>query len=165
MNPNTPLARSIPGDTIIKELLDANTILLAFAIYPHGRWGPITQNFLSVSTSTDRLSFRSNRPNATAMYNRATSHPAPTAILHAADSYWSQNKTRRYFGHSHTAPTPQIHTIQNLGLGITKAFSLHLRNSIQRTTSRRNSDSTLHSHSTDSNDCEMSQDSTFPYDS
>jgi hypothetical protein len=136
---NTPSARSIPGDIIIKDLLDANTILLAFTLDPHGRWGPIMQNFLTTSiTSTEQRPFLDNRPNANIMYNRATKHPAPTAILHAADSYWKHNKTRRYYGYSYTSPSPQIHTIQNLGLGITKAFSFHIRNSISRSRSQRN---------------------------
>ena len=115
------------------DLLAANTILLAFTLDPFGRWGPIMQNFLTTcTTSIEQKPFRANRPNANTMYHRATSHPAPTAILHAADSYWKSNKTRRYYGHSYTSPSPQIHTIQNLGLGITKAFSLHIRNSTLR---------------------------------
>ncbi len=145
----------------MKELLDANTILLAFALDPFGRWGPITQNFLSISTAAERLTFRPDRPNATIMYNRATTHPAPTAILHAADSFWSLHKTRRFFGHSHTAPTPQIQTIQNLGIGITKAFSLHLRNSIQRSTHQH---CTTHQTTSDSPDSTDSPFDTFSFD-
>lgn len=58
---NTPYTRSIPGDTIIQDLLDANTILLAFAIDPHGRWGPILQNFLTTSKSSiEQCPFREN---------------------------------------------------------------------------------------------------------
>lgn len=140
---NTPFARSIPGDTIIKDLLHANTILLAFVLDPHGRWGPILQNFLTTTTSsTTQTPFQPNRPNAQIMYTRATSYPAPTAILHAADTHWKLNKTRRYYGYSHTSPTPQLHTIQQLGLGITKAFSLHIRNSTLRSTSFRHPSST-----------------------
>jgi len=66
------------------------------------------------------------------MYERATKHPAPTGILLSADAFWKTHKTHKYYGHSHTAPTPQISTLQNLGLGITKAFSLHIRNGILR---------------------------------
>jgi len=126
----------IAGDAVIGELIRANMILLPFAIDPHGRWGPITQSFLSTSTTASKtpLQFPTTRPHALTMYNRATTHPTPTNILHTADEVWKLNKTRRFFGHSYTAPTPQIHTIQNLGLGITKAFSLHLRNSIKRST-------------------------------
>ena len=31
-----------------------------------------------------------------------------------------------------TVPTPSIHTLQQLGLGITKAFSLHIRNATKQ---------------------------------
>lgn len=51
VNVNTPLQQTIQGDTIMKELLYASTILLAFSIDPHGQWGPITQNFLSISST------------------------------------------------------------------------------------------------------------------
>ena len=120
---------TITGESIIKELLP-------FAIDPHGRWGPITQSFLSTSKTASKtpIRFPPTQPHALTMYSRATTHPTPTNILHTADEVWKLNKTRRFFGHSYTAPTPQIHTIQNLGLGITKAFSLHLRNSIKLST-------------------------------
>jgi hypothetical protein len=32
-----------------------------------------------------------------------------------------------FFGDSHTSPTPANFTIQKLGLGITKAFALHMK--------------------------------------
>ena len=41
---------------------------------------------------------------------------------------WKLNKTKQFFGNSYTSPTPSIYTIQQLGLGITKAFSTHIRN-------------------------------------
>jgi len=132
---------TIPGETIIRELVDANTILIPFAIDPHGRFGPILQSFLTTPSSTiPEPSFPHTRPFAHIMHERATKHPAPTGILLSADAYWKTHKTRKYYGHSHTAPTaPQISTLQNLGLGITKAFSLHIRNGILR--SRTNTSS------------------------
>ena len=139
------------------DLLTANTILLAFALDPFGRWGPIMQNFLTTSTTPiQQKPFRANRPNANTMYHRATSHPAPTAILHAADSYWKSNKTRRFYGHSYTSPSPQIHTIQNLGLGITKAFSLHIRNSTLRSTQQNHQHQPPSLSSCDSDDLDNS---------
>ena len=154
---NTAPTNTIHGDTIMGDLLTANTILLAFALDPFGRWGPIMQNFLTTSTtSIQQKPFRANRPNANTMYHRATSHPAPTAILHAADSYWKSNKTRRYYGHSYTSPSPQIHTIQNLGLGITKAFSLHIRNSTLRSTQQNHQHQPPSLSSCDSDDLDNS---------
>ena len=49
-------------------------------------------------------------------------------ILRTADAIWKQNKTRIFYGYSYTAPTTSIYTIQQLGLGITKGFSILLRN-------------------------------------
>ena len=72
--------------------------------------------------------FKINRPNAKAMYKRATSIPAPCGILIEADNNWKQIKktqsiTQRFFGHSYMAPTPSITTVQQIGIGITHAYS------------------------------------------
>lgn len=150
------IARTIQGETIIKDLITLSTAtpsyLLPFAIDPHGRWGPIMQNF-PITSSTTQLHFPLSRPHANTMYHRSTSHPAPITILLAVDSYLKAHKTRRYFGFSHTAPTPQIHTIQSLGLGITKTFSLHIiRNSTHQSTSHRTTPHSNSQHSCDSDD-------------
>ena len=53
--------------------------------------------------------------------------------LTSADHNWklSQSPTRRpFFGHSHTAPTPSIYTIQQLVLTTTHAFSNLIRHGI-----------------------------------
>jgi hypothetical protein len=131
--PNTTTHRTIPGEVIIKDLLDGNTILIPIAIDPHGYWGPITQSFLSTpKTVIPPLTFPHSRPNAKIMHQRATTYPSPTGILNTADAVWKNTKSRNFYGFSYTSPTPQIHTIQQLGLGITKAFTLHIRNSTKR---------------------------------
>ena len=66
---------------------------------------------------------RKNRPNAKAMYKRATSIPAPCGILIEADNNWkqiqkTQSITQGFFGHSYMAPTPSITTVQKIGIGI-----------------------------------------------
>ena len=115
------------------DLLQGNTILLPFTLDPFGLLGPIAQRFLSKATTTiDPITFPRSRPNARIMHHRATTHPSPSSILQSADAAWKLNPTRRFFGYSYTAPTPQIHTLQQLGLGITKAFTLHLRNATRR---------------------------------
>jgi hypothetical protein len=73
-------------------------------------------------------SFPRHRPNAQIMCSRSTTHPCPIGILRTADTYWKTNETRHFFGNSYSSPTPSIYTIQQLGLGITKAFSTHIRN-------------------------------------
>ena len=72
--------------------------------------------------------FQANRPNAKTMFTRATTEPCPLGILRTADYMWKQNKQQQFFGFSYTSPTPSIYTTQKLGLGITKAFTTHIRN-------------------------------------
>ena len=77
--------------------------------------------------------FKINRPNAKAMYKRATSTstsiPAPSGgILLEADHNWkhtqqTQSTRRRFFGHSYMASTPSNTTTQQIGIGIAHAYS------------------------------------------
>ncbi len=129
INFSTPMnnQHAISGESVIKDILDANTILLPFAINPHGRWGPITQFFLNTPmTPSNALHLPTTRPHANTMYHWATTFPAPSNILHSANKYWKCNKAWRYYGHLHSALTLEIHTLHNLGLGIVKAFSIHM---------------------------------------
>jgi hypothetical protein len=122
----------IHGDTVIGDLLSQNMILLPIAIDPHGRWGPITENFLNLTSKPLQYTFRSDRPNALTMFQQATTSPSPIGILRTADSIWKTTQQRPHFGYSYTSPTPKIFTLQQLGLGITKAFALHIRNAYQK---------------------------------
>jgi hypothetical protein len=67
------------------------------------------------------------------MYQRATTFPSPLGVLRTADHHWNSNNSqpRNFFGHSHKAPTPSITIIQQIGLGITKAFGHHILKSTQ----------------------------------
>ena len=56
----------------------------------------------------------------------------PSGIIPTATAVWRESKPRRFYGHSYTAPTPREHTLQQMGLVVTKAFGLHLRNSTRR---------------------------------
>ena len=74
-----------------------------------------------------RKQFKINRPNAKAMYERATSSQ------HHAEYFSKQtttgNKSRKHNRHhdaslvTHMAPTPSITTIQQIGIGIAHAYS------------------------------------------
>ncbi len=66
------------------------------------------------------------------MFQRAVNSPSPIGILKTADSLWKTSKQRPFFGHSYTSPTPSIFTIQKLGLGVTKAFAVHIRNATRK---------------------------------
>jgi hypothetical protein len=121
-------ANIIDEDVVIGELVKANMVLLPFAINPHGRWGSILQHFLSLSDKTLDYNFPQHQPNAQNMFTISTTHPCPIGILWIADSIWKSNKMQQFFGYSYSSPTPSIYTIQQLGLGITKAFMAHIRN-------------------------------------
>jgi hypothetical protein len=68
-----------------------------------------------------------SRPNAMEMHRRITSAPSPTGIHPHADHTWSTQRSRPFFGHSFTAPTPSISTIQLIGLCLSKSFAAHVR--------------------------------------
>ncbi len=119
---------TIQGDAVIGDILKQNMILIPFAIDPHGRWGPIFDNFLFNSKCSSNYTFPESRPNAKLMFCRATTQPCPLGILKTADHIWKNTKNRQFFGYSYTAPSPSLYTIQKLGLGITKAFTTHIRN-------------------------------------
>jgi len=100
----------------------------------NGRLGPMIQYTLYGTIPPPiphRKQFKINRPNAKkAMYERATSTPAPGGILLVleADHNWKhtqkkQSNTRRFFGRSYMAPIPSITTIQQIGIGIAHAYS------------------------------------------
>ncbi len=129
--PHSTLKHIIKGEDVIKELLNKQMILLPFAIDPLGRWGPITTTFLHGNKSSIQYTFQKSRNNAALMFQRATSTPCPLGILRTADANWKLKRNRTFYGFSSTAPTPAIHTIQQLGLGITKAYSMHIRNALK----------------------------------
>jgi hypothetical protein len=61
------------------------------------------------------------------MYSKITTFPSPKGILKLADHNWKISKTQAFYGHSYSAPTPTIHTLQQFGLTIIKAFAIHIR--------------------------------------
>ncbi len=116
-----------------------NMILLPIAIDPHGKWGPMAENFLRLSSTSLHCTFKPDRRNASIMCVKATTPPCPIGILRTADTIWKTTKQRPFFGYSHTSPTPSIFTIQKLGLGITKAFATRIRNATRKATVATNS--------------------------
>lgn len=125
----------VPGEQVIGQLLDRRIILLAMAIDPHGKWGPAMDWFLFHIRPRKLLTFGNAthpKPNAQRMYDLAHDAQCPSGIIPHAASAWRENKTRRFFGHTYTAPTPREHTLQQMGLVVTKAFGLHLRNSTRK---------------------------------
>ena len=100
----------LTGDEIIGDLLRSGRVLIPLAISPYGRWGPMFHHFLFGRMYTTGHTFRrATRPNATAMYTRATTYPAPSNIVTTATTLWRQTKPKHqhFYGHSYTAPTPR----------------------------------------------------------
>jgi hypothetical protein len=116
----------IINNNVIKELYHKNMNLLPFTINPWAQFGPMLQSFLSTLRCPQQKDWHPDCPYATLMYERASTPPCSLGILTYADIQWSNSKSisrRTFFGNSYTAPTPSLHTIQLMGLGITKAFS------------------------------------------
>ena len=119
--------QQIKGDDVIGDIMQAGMTLLPFAIDPFGRIGPLARTFLFGTSPLTPLTFPASRPNAMEMHRRITTFPSPIGILPHADSTWSTHRTRSFFGHSFTAPTPSIATVQLFGLCISKSFASHIR--------------------------------------
>ena len=115
----------VPGSRIIGDLLDLNMVLIPLAVSPRGRWGNMFHTFLF----GPRALFNPNTANAARMYHRATTAPAPIGLLPHAFHRWKHTRSEHhiFYGHSHTAPTPKEYALQKLGLVITNALALHLR--------------------------------------
>ena len=123
---------TIFGDELIGELVKAGIVLIPMAIDPHGRLGPMFMNFLFNCMPRVPVTFRNNRYYAGVMYDRAVNPPCPTGILTTASIKWQQSKPSTFYGHSYTAPTPKEYTMGRIGLTITKAFALQIRNANQK---------------------------------
>ena len=83
--------------------------------------------------SSDKiLPFCPERPKATIVHRRITTHPALLRVVNTATVRWTANRQRAFFGYSYTAPTPCKYILQKLGPGIIKAFLLHLGNSFRK---------------------------------
>ena len=63
------------------------------------------------------------------MYTEITSSTSPIRIANQANAKWSKVKTpqRYFYGGSYTSPTPKEYILQKLGLHISIALTLHVR--------------------------------------
>ena len=75
---------AVPGDEMIGELVSSGVALIPFAIDPHGRFGPLLENFLFHCVPRRHLTFPASRPNAAQMYQRITDWPCPLGIVGTA---------------------------------------------------------------------------------
>jgi hypothetical protein len=131
--PSAPTAPFIHGDDVIGELYQKNMVLFPFTIDLWAWFGPMLQAFLTTTHHPHQKPWRTthtnnkyHRPNANLMYKCTSQPPCPLGITTSADLRWSQSASptrRTFFGNSYTAPTPSLHTLQLLGLNISKAYS------------------------------------------
>jgi hypothetical protein len=123
----------ITGEEIIQTLLDADKVLIPIAVSPYGRWGHMFHAFFfGLPPDHKPLKFVNRRSHAFRMYNRALSDPTPLNLIARATSCWkSSEPTTPFYGHSYTAPTPREFAIQKIGLVISTALAMHLRDAKQ----------------------------------
>lgn len=126
---------SLSGEEIIQYLLDAFEVLIPVAISPHGRWGPMFHYFLFGTMAEEHYKFPATRHAAARMYARAMSHPCPAGVIPLATATWKKERPKHqyFYGHSYTCPTPKEYVLQQLGLAISNAVALHLRDVKQGT--------------------------------
>ena len=128
--PDPPTSRDI-GEVHIRELNTANRILLPVSIGPYGDYGPIFRTFLFGQGPLRTMAALRDRPQANLALKRATNHPAPIGVVTTASIAWKTNKSRTFFGHSYTAPTPREAFLQQYGLHTTKALAVLLQKSFR----------------------------------
>ena len=128
--PDPPSSKDL-GELYIGEINRADRLLLPVSIGPYGDFGPIFRNFLFGQGPRQPLSPFKDRPQANLAHLRATSHPATFDVIPTACTNWKRNKSRHFFGHSYTAPTPREHFLQKFGLHTTKALAVLLHNSFK----------------------------------
>ncbi len=88
---NTSTSIITQGDTLIKDLLHQNMLLILFATDPLGRFGPLLQHFLFGSHPAPLLWFPPSKQNATQMYSKLLQYPSPKGILLLANHNWLNN--------------------------------------------------------------------------
>jgi hypothetical protein len=123
----------LTGEEITAALLRAGTALLPVAISPYGRMGPMFLRFLFGTWAGPHYKFDRRRPMAQKMYSQAMLHLAPFGLIPLATSNWRREKphTQFFYGNSYTAPTPHEFILQQLGLTISNAIALHIRDAKQ----------------------------------
>ena len=120
---------SLTGKDVIRSLNDKGIVLIPAAIDPHGKWGPMFDSLLTGYRAITPHIFNQKNQAAATMPERATSHTCPTGIIQQATKHWRATKPNTFYGGSYSAPTPHEWFLQEIGLLVTKAFSIHLRRS------------------------------------
>ena len=93
----------------------------------------MAENFLFHHEPRAPIKFGRDKVNAARMYARATTWPCPLGIATTAKRRWREARADKpFYGWSHMTPTPREYVLQQLGLVITKAHAVHLRNAERR---------------------------------
>ena len=137
---NKPATATTPpfhGDDVIGKLYHKNMVLIPFTIDPFDQFCPMFQSYLTSTDSLPQAPWLThhcleefNRPYSNLMYKWASTPSCTLGILtSSANFFWKQSDSptrRTFYGNSYSAPTPSIHTIQQLGLAISKSYSSFL---------------------------------------
>ena len=120
---------SLDGEDIYHRLNNGNFILWPVVISPHGKWGDMWHNRLTDKIQGDYYKFPPSRLEAENMYYHSMSHPVPVGIAPLATATWRKEKLKQqYFhGHSYMCPTPKEFSFQGIGLAISNAVAIHIR--------------------------------------
>ena len=125
--------------TVTREDIAVQKHLQIWAICPYGGLGPMFRRFLYGEEPKTLINFTANKnkPHAANIYLQSLQAYALHGVLPLANTAWSATRrdNQRFYGHSYTAPTPQVHFLQQLGLACTKAFAAHLHRQSRRQSS------------------------------
>ncbi len=124
----TVTTNTLTREDVLRTLHSDAKHLQIWAICPYGGLGPMFRRFLFGDDPIRPLSFSALSqlaPQAAKMYHDSLHSTAPHGILPLAHPSWSASKPahQRFYGHSYTAPTPQI--------ACTKACAFHIRRPVR----------------------------------
>ena len=73
--------RNATEEEAMGDLVRLNVVLIPIVIGPHGKWGPMMENFLIHWVLWDGLIFPTTHPHANQTYDQATSTMCPLGIV------------------------------------------------------------------------------------
>jgi len=95
----------ILGDHLMGILFRMGIALIPMVLDPHGKWGPLMENFLfHYSQCKPQAKFVATRSNAAAMLKRIATLPCPMGVVTTVTLVWRHSKTQRFYRNSYTVP-------------------------------------------------------------
>ena len=129
--------RQDDGPSVIKGLLDNDTVLMPFTVGPWGDLGPMARRLLHGDELPDGASHplteRSNEATTT-MFNLAWSSESPSALLPRASKAWAIRHDHKWFGTCSHDATPTGWARGFLSASMSRAITSHLLAGMRRHT-------------------------------